>query len=303
MSKGDRNYKPSKASKPFDREPYPTRAKKNDADIYLLHHDSGYEGTVTEIPINTEERVERFHHIQEADREDDSESEALQSQQIEQTEEAKPDIMSQENELAQVMKMILEDRQERKRREECRETERQHQHADLIKTLTSPRGDTATASGLPATLTPATPRYQLPHMAESDDVEEFILQLELEFTLQNIPRREWKRILVNSITMPHRMAARHVYPLDDSTYEEVKASILGSTGNNAYSAADRFFSIDLDGLLSTNPAKVTTTGGKYHRGGTVTQRSAGGYCYGEDQIGLICRRKGFPRGDEAYFYH
>ena len=104
------------------------------------------------------------------------------------------------------------------------------------------------------------------------------------------------------------MAARHVYQLDDSTYEEVKASILGSTGNNAYSAADRFFSIDLDDLLSTNPAKVTTTvidqvGGKDQRGGTVTQRSAGGYCYGENQIGLICRRKGFPQDDEAYFYH
>ena len=227
MSKGDRNYKPSKASKTFDREPYPTRAKKDDADVNLLHHNSGCEGTVTEISINTKERVERFHHIQEADREDDSESEASQSQQIEQTEEAKPDIMSQENELAQVMKMILEDQQERKRREERRETERQRQHADIIQTLTAPRGDTATASGLPATPTPATPRYQLPHMAESDDVKEFILQLELEFTLQNIPRREWKRILVNSITMPHRRAARHVYQLDDSTYEEVKASILG----------------------------------------------------------------------------
>ena len=211
MSKGDRNYKPSKASKPFDREPYPTRAKKDDADLYLLHHDSGYEGTVTEIPINTEESVERFHHIQEADREDDSESEASQSQQIKQTEEAKPDIMSQENELAQVMKMILEDQQERERREERQDTERQRQHADLIKTLTAPRGDTATASGLPATPTPATPRYQLPHMAESDDIEEFILQLELEFTLQNIPCQEWKRILVNSITMPHTGWLRDTY--------------------------------------------------------------------------------------------
>ena len=78
-------------------------------------------------------------------------------------------------------------------------------------------------------------------MKESDDLESFVYQLEAALVSLNIPRDEWRQYIHSQVTVEAKEKVMHFLTDEHSTYEDIKAGLLGRSAMSFAAMAEAIF--------------------------------------------------------------
>ena len=86
-------------------------------------------------------------------------------------------------------------------------------------------------------------------MKETDDLEIFVTQLEAALVTSDIPRDKWKRYLHSQLTLESKQKVMHLLQEPESTYDEIRAALMGCAAMTFAAAAEAIFSADKGKLV------------------------------------------------------
>jgi len=78
-------------------------------------------------------------------------------------------------------------------------------------------------------------------MKDSDDIESFVNQLEAALVSSHNPRDEWRQYIHSQITVEAKDKVVHLLTDEDSTYEHIKAGLVGCLAMSFAATAEAIF--------------------------------------------------------------
>ena len=81
-------------------------------------------------------------------------------------------------------------------------------------------------------------------MTKDDDLEVFVRQLEVALRTARIDQDKWKQSLLSQLTLGAKETVMNLLEDDDSSCEDIRAALLGSSAMTFSAAAESFFTAD-----------------------------------------------------------
>ena len=97
-------------------------------------------------------------------------------------------------------------------------------------------------------------QHKLPLITKEDDVEIFVRQLEVALRTAKIPQEKWKQSLLSQLTLEAKERVMDLLEDEDSQYEEIRRTLLGSTAMTFAAAAESVFTAE-KGILVQLPVR------------------------------------------------
>ena len=81
-------------------------------------------------------------------------------------------------------------------------------------------------------------------MAEGDDIDIFVQQLEVALLSEEIPNDKWKSFIHSQLTLNAKQKVIHLLQQPDATYDEIRAGLMGSSSMTFAATAEAIFTAD-----------------------------------------------------------
>jgi len=177
--------------------------------------------------------------------------------------------MASEDTVTQIMRMMLEDRRREKeerdeREKRVREEREAREERDLLERLRQEERErdetmrreqfmTMFIEGLKRDDKVAAQKRQsesridrviarLPRMSDGDDLEEFVMIVEAELLMEEVPKEQWKTALLGCLTQKAKGLVKDIILDQHSTYQVIKNRLLDCTGLSQSMAGEYLFS-------------------------------------------------------------
>ena len=184
-------------------------------------------------PSNMEKLMEMMIQMRVEDRKDAQLREQRRDEEEERrrVREDKRDREERQREIERSEREVRKERQDKDR-----ELQREERQAELLAQLKEAQ------PVVPQQIT--IQKEELPRMKDKDDLELFITQLEAALVASEIPKNKWKRYIHSQLTLEAKQKVIGLLQDATSTYDDIRAALLGCTAMTFGAAAEAFFSAD-----------------------------------------------------------